>query len=98
MQYLHYWSELKKSNSSSITSTNRPPPLAMLFDNTTVQGSWTNVDMEEKGRRYGRIIHSLTMVMPHAGVFEASRLEENGMIQPLNTNVRSLPPSAKREY
>lgn len=60
----------------------------MLYDNTTVEGSWINVpDMAADSKKFGRIINNVTMAMPHAGVSEAARDPNNNIIQPKELNV-----------
>lgn len=57
----------------------------MLFDNTTVTGSWvatSTSNMTAASEQYGRIVNNVTMAMPHAGVFSAARNEKNGILQP----------------
>lgn len=56
----------------------------MMYDNTTVQGSWINVEnMTEVSARFGsRIINNVSMAMPHSGVFAAARDPLNNIIQP----------------
>lgn len=59
----------------------------MLFDNTTVLGSWISKewsDMEWSYNQFGRVIDNVTMAMPHAGVFAAARHEQNKIMQPEN--------------
>jgi hypothetical protein len=57
----------------------------MLFDNTTVQGSWiqTNYsDMTTSYAKFGRIVNNVTMAMPHAGIFAAAKDPKNEILQP----------------
>ena len=94
MQYLSNWSDAVDYRNGSTSGINRPPPLAMLADNTTIQGAWMkSIDMEECYNRYGRLVNSVTMAMPHTGVVEASRLGENGMASPSGSNVSMPPPN-----
>ncbi|MCJ1390993.1 hypothetical protein MMC18_003854 [Xylographa bjoerkii] len=83
-QYLGAWATTANSNNKSTDLQQRPPPTAMLYDNTTVQGSWisTNQTMTEVSEKYGRIVNNVTMAMPHSGVFGASQLPQNGILQP----------------
>lgn len=65
----------------------RPEAPAMLFDNTTVLGSWISKEWSNLTflhERYGRIVDNVTMAMPHAGIFAAARYERNGILQPEN--------------
>ena len=93
MEYLRSWDRTIASKNGSTALASRPPPLAMLSDNTTVQGSWIYpVDMEAESARHGRIIDNITMAMPHAGVLEATALEENQMHPQSNLNVSTKAP------
>ncbi|MCJ1413824.1 hypothetical protein MMC32_000149 [Xylographa parallela] len=83
-QYLGAWATTAESNNKSTDLQHRPLPMAMLYDNTTVQGSWisTNQTMAEVSEKYGRIVNNVTMAMPHSGVFGAAQLPQNGILQP----------------
>ena len=68
--------------------TARPNPVGLMYDNTTVTGSWLgSTNMTEVSKQYGRIINNITMAMPHSGVFAAARDPINGIRQP-DVNVR----------
>ena len=57
----------------------------MLHDNTTVVGSWvaTNTsNMTASFEKYKRIVNNVTLSMPHAGIFDAARASQNGVLQP----------------
>jgi hypothetical protein len=57
----------------------------MLFDNTTVTGSWVETNQSNitaAYTQYSRIINNVTMSMPHAGVFYAAHDARNGILQP----------------
>jgi hypothetical protein len=62
----------------------------MLYDNTTVIGSWTNVyEMASLSEQYNnRIVNNVTMAMPHPGVIAAAADSSNGIEQPPNFNDR----------
>ena len=63
----------------------RPPPVGMLYDNTTVTGSWVATNQSNVTAayiNYGRVINNVTMSMPHAGVFSAAHDPKNGILQP----------------
>ena len=79
------------ANGSSFTDlSRRPPPVALLYDNTTVRGSWINVEnMTELSAKYGqRIINNISMAMPHAGVLTAAHNPLNSIMQPETLDVR----------
>ena len=88
-QYLVAWATTADSKNKSTNLKHRPPPMAMLYDNTTVQGSWinTNQTMTEVSERYGRVVNNITMAMPHSGVFSASQLPQNSIPQPQDFSV-----------
>jgi len=60
----------------------------MLYDNTAVQGSWTNVkSMDSLSKQYNnRIVNNVTMAMPHPGVVAAVSDHFPSMKQPQNDN------------
>ncbi|KAL8751893.1 MAG: hypothetical protein Q9184_005906 [Pyrenodesmia sp. 2 TL-2023] len=88
MQYLSNWTNSIASGRGSDDLSQRPAPVAMLYDNTTVRGSWiSNVNMTEICLRYStanysRVVTNVTMAMPHAGVFGAMRDPVNSIMQP----------------
>lgn len=92
MQYLATWSNnIASGNTSAVDLSQRPDPVGMLYDNTTVQGSWINVpqnNMTELSKRWNRTVANVSMAMPHAGVFAAVRDPVNGIMQPQDLNVR----------
>ena len=88
MQYLASWVDNISSGNVSGNMTQRPDPVGMLYDNTTLKGSWTNVqNMSLLSERYQRTVNNVTMVMPHAGVVAAAMDPINGIIQPSDLNV-----------
>ena len=63
--------------------------MAMLFDNTTVNGSWIHIEnMTITSNKYERIVNNVTLAMPHAGVVAAARDPINNILQPQDLNVR----------
>ena len=93
MQYLATWfNNIASGNTSTGDLSQRPNAVGMLYDNTTIQGSWLNVpqnDMTELSLRWNRIVTNVSMAMPHAGVFAAVRDPINGIMQPQDLNVRA---------
>ncbi|TAQ87051.1 hypothetical protein B7494_g4637 [Chlorociboria aeruginascens] len=84
--YLDVWTA---NNDAGIVASpdlyNRPQAVGLLYDNTTVTGSWieTNTsNITSSWEQYGRIINNVTMAMPHAGVSAASRSSINNIMQP----------------
>ena len=70
-----------------VDPSNRPDAPAMLYDNTTVIGSWISKewsDMSWSYKQFNRVIDNVTMAMPHAGIFAAARHEQNEIMQPEN--------------
>ena len=84
IQYLaSYNVSVDAKNVSASDMDKRPGPVAMLFDNTTVQGVWAEpIDMAKAEKENGRIINNVTMRIPHAGVFGAAKLVDNGLPSP----------------
>ena len=84
MQYLAtYNASVQAKNVSATDMDKRPGPVGMLFDNTTVQGMWIDkIDMAKASQEHGRIINNVTMRIPHAGLFSAAKLGDNGLPSP----------------
>lgn len=80
------WSAINKDGKGvSSDIGDRPQAPGMLFDNTTVVGSWvaTNTsNMNASYAQYQRIVNNVTVSMPHAGIFSAARDQINGILQP----------------
>ena len=88
MQYLTTWVDNISSGNGSDDITQRPDPVGMFYDNTTLKGSWINVqNSSQLSEQYGRIVNNITMAMPHIGVITASMDPINGIIQPSDLNV-----------
>lgn len=88
-QYLVQWTSNIDSGNGSAILGERPRPIGMLYDNTTVQGSWIHAqNITELSKNFtNRIINNVSMAMPHAGVFAAARDPLNNIIQPQNLSV-----------
>lgn len=90
------WSQISRTGISvplNITIpwvTTRPRAPAMMFDNTTVSGSWvfgnTSNMTAASELHNGRIINNVTLSMPHAGVYAAAKDPRNGILQPSDLN------------
>ena len=93
MQYTPLWDTLNKTKpEGSSNMKERPPPIGMLWDNTTVIGSWVaEDDMPEKSKIHKRIINNVTLAMPHAAVVNAAKHKNNTILQPYDTNVSERP-------
>jgi hypothetical protein len=86
ISFLATWAKIENSSvgvSSNIAE--RPPAPGMLFDNTTITGSWVAPDssnMTVAYEKYQRIVNNVTLSMPHAGLFAAAREPKNNILQP----------------
>lgn len=82
-QYLSNWKDAIKNTNGSVDENNRPPPVGMLYDNTTVRGSWIDrQNMTRLSNQFGRIVNNVTMAMPLSAVIGAARDARNGILQP----------------
>jgi hypothetical protein len=83
-QYLATWTSIADTGNSSSTDLNeRPVPVGMLYDNTTVTGSWVEIrNTTENSISAGRIVNNVTLAMPHSGIFDAARDSKNSIMQP----------------
>ena len=96
MQYLTNWTNSIASGSGSDDLSQRPAPVAMLYDNTTVQGSWisrvnmTDISQKFSSSNYSRVVTNVSMAMPHAGIFGAMRDPINKIMQPQDLEVRPI--------
>lgn len=87
MQYLGVWASNIESGILSPDPEKRPLPVGMLYDNTTVQGSWISLsDMKAVSQKYGRVVNNVTMAMPHSGLFAAASDPINKIMQPQDIN------------
>ena len=63
----------------------------MLYDNTTIKGSWINLvpeqDMTTLSLNQKRPVTNITMAMPHPGVLQAARDPINTILQPQDLSV-----------
>ena len=63
----------------------------MLYDNTTVKGTWTEVtNMTELSEKWNRTANNVTMAMPHPGIVKAARDSRNDIVQPRDLSVSFL--------
>ena len=69
----------------------RPGPIGIINDNTTVYGSWIEMqNMTNLSSLHGRITNNITMAMPHVAVSAAARDPRNDIIQPQDLSVSHL--------
>lgn len=87
MQYLIRWNDTWVETSDL---AKRPIPVATLFDDTTVEGSWIQTQqVTASSPNDKRIVHNVSMAFPHAGVLAAAQNPINDITQPSHSNVRS---------
>lgn len=91
-QYLSLWSDWKNvTPAGAFDMSKRPPPVGMLWDNTTITGSWVEeVKMPDVSKQYKRRVHNVSMVLPHPGVANAAKLDNNSILQPQDLTVRLI--------
>jgi hypothetical protein len=84
---MQIWASISENGTGESTYIlNRPQAVAMLYDNTTVQGSWVKADSSDvpaNFAKFSRIVNNVTMSMPHAGVYAAARDPMNSIMQPI---------------
>ncbi|KAF5693066.1 hypothetical protein FDENT_2326 [Fusarium denticulatum] len=86
LNYMNMWTNLNQ-NGTEISSDmkKRPGGTTLLHDNTTLYSSWIETehgDVEAHFEETGRIINNVTLALPHPGVYGASKLKVNGILQP----------------
>jgi hypothetical protein len=86
--YLDGWAHLVAGgNGSGIEYATRPPPVGVMFQNTTVQGQWITPSRENiTADSTTRLVQNVTMAMPHINVFHAARDRVNDIMQPQDLN------------
>lgn len=98
MQYLGSWTNLLSQTGNGNISlgavptdlAHRPPPVGMLYDNTTVQGSWINMaNMTEDSNKFNRMVNNVSLAMPHSAVYAATKDSRNRILQPQDLDVCS---------
>ncbi|KAL9129688.1 MAG: hypothetical protein Q9217_001930 [Psora testacea] len=87
-QYLGHWKDTAQLYNGSLSQDKRPIPVAMLHDNTTINGSWIEEEsMPAVSDKYDRIVNNVTMAMPLTALFSAVRDPVNNILQPHDLNV-----------
>lgn len=88
-QFLIEWTKNIDGGNGSAILGERPRPIGVLYDNTTVLGSWIHAqNITELSQNFSnRVINNISMAMPHAGVFAAARDPLNDIIQPQDLSV-----------
>lgn len=87
-EWIAQWSQLVTSkNETSSQLRKRPPPTGSLWDNTTVTGSWVDIqDMSTLSKKHNRMVNNITMAMPHGGIPAAAMNSQNRLKQPKGTS------------
>ncbi|KAI9753023.1 MAG: hypothetical protein M4579_005365 [Chaenotheca gracillima] len=81
--YLLFLAGWQNNPAESSDLAHRQAGVGMLYDNTTVQGSWIEIkNMTEVSLEHDRIVNNVTMAMPHSGVFAAAKEPRNEIMQP----------------
>lgn len=85
--WLSAWQDRAKSSESMsvLKADPRPPPIAVIFENTTVHGQWirpSNENITHDSTLHGRLLQNVTLVMPHTNVLHAARSSRNQVLQP----------------
>lgn len=84
--FMEVWTTINNNGSSSMdTLERRPPGSTLLFDNTTMTGTWIETQSSNVAasfKEYSRIINNVTLAMPHPGVYGAATDMTNGILQP----------------
>jgi hypothetical protein len=83
-QWITKWSSLVANNSATSTNLhNRPEPTGSLWDNTTVTGSWIQIqNITILSKKHKRMVNNITMAMPHGGITAAAMNPLNKIKQP----------------
>ena len=86
--YINGWAEkVYNGNVSAVTYEDRPPPIGLLYDNTTVQGQWIlKENMTADSVKHKRLIQNITVAMPHSNVMSAVNDPLNDVLQPQELN------------
>ena len=86
LSWMQTWALINENGTGESTDIiERPQAVAMLYDNTTVQGSWVmanSSNITANYDRFVRIVNNVTMAMPHAGVYAAALDPKNNIMQP----------------
>jgi len=86
LSWMQAWAAINENGTGESTNiTGRPQAAAILYDNTTVQGSWVMANYSDTAAnydRFARIVNNVTMSMPHAGVLAAATDPVNNIMQP----------------
>lgn len=85
MTFLDAWNQISDIGDGVSDLSQRPQAPAIMFDNTTVTGSWILKDtsnMIAAYTKYKRVVNNVSLAMPHAGVVAAAHHPRNAILQP----------------
>ncbi|KAF4928960.1 hypothetical protein CGCVW01_v001698 [Colletotrichum viniferum] len=86
VSFLTVWDEINHNGTgASLDMSHRPVGTTLLYDNTTLTTTWVKTEYSNVTRQYeekGRIIHNVTLAMPHPGVYDAATNPVNKILQP----------------
>ncbi|KAF9882408.1 hypothetical protein CkaCkLH20_00444 [Colletotrichum karsti] len=86
VSFLTEWDEINHNGTgASLDMSHRPVGTTLLYDNTTLTSSWIKKEysnVTQQFENHGRIIHNVTMAMPHPGVYGAATHPVNKILQP----------------
>ncbi|CAI7610730.1 unnamed protein product [Penicillium glandicola] len=87
-QWMAQWGKLVNSkNDTSSELQKRPQPTGSIWDNTTITGSWIDIqNMTALSKKYNRMVNNITMAMPHGGIPLAALDTKNNLEQPTDTS------------
>jgi hypothetical protein len=82
-RYLSTWKQESRFGNGTSDQKRRPQGFGLLYENTTVTAQWINIiDTKEESKKHGRAVNSVSLAMPHSGVFAAARDQRNDILQP----------------
>ncbi|KAF4976815.1 hypothetical protein FZEAL_6556 [Fusarium zealandicum] len=86
LNFMTMWTNINSNGTDIVDDLSvRPTGTTLLFDNTTMYSTWIETQYGNVSAQYdesGRIINNVTLALPHPGVYSASTLGENGILQP----------------
>ncbi|KAF4450637.1 hypothetical protein F53441_6298 [Fusarium austroafricanum] len=86
LNYMTVWTKISQNGTEmSPDLKKRPGGTTLLYDNTTMWSSWIETEHSDVAVQFeetGRIINNVTLALPHPGVYGASALKKNGILQP----------------
>ena len=87
-QFLTNWDVIIKTGNGTTDQLRRPLPVGMLYDNTSITGSWVEINnMNNVSNAFNRVVNNVTLAMPLTSVFNAAKHPVNGILQPQELDV-----------